>query len=147
MSSGISDNKATNKKRVRTKVNAATKAVPIALPAPVPADVPQEVPKAALWPAGVIDEYSELDRQVSSGLRAGVEKLLVTSGLLKEILRGNYKNDRMMMYRNMPIYDYEHVSETERQNAQSINQKLFADSKVSIGQNSILNVTGAKING
>lgn len=80
----------------------------------------------------MIHKFEDLDQKVIAALNAKVKKLLVTSEIIEKVLQQNYKKDPMMVYKNMPLYDYKTVSETEVRDAQDINERVFGKSKVTI---------------
>lgn len=75
---------------------------------------------------------AELEQKIVPALNAKVPKLLCTADVLRAILQQNYKNDAYMIYKNVELHDYSRVAETEIKNAQTINERVFGNSKVTI---------------
>lgn len=89
----------------------------------------EEVPAT---PPGVITTMAELEQKIVPALNADVPKLLVTQDLLRAILQQRFKNDAYMVYRNVELHDWTKVEQTELRNAETINDRIFGRSKVTI---------------
>lgn len=83
-------------------------------------------------PKGVLSDITQLDRMVTAAKNNNVTRLLVTPEILEDILKENYKNDAYMIYYDVELHDYNKVGDTERKNAETLEQKIFGNSKVII---------------
>jgi hypothetical protein len=72
---------------------------------------------------------------VTSALNSGKKTLLVSSEVLKSVLRERYKNDAYMMYRNIELHDAEKYEATMSVSKMTTGQKVFGQSKVKIVDN------------
>lgn len=97
-------------------------------------------------PAGVIQSIGNLDFNVTRAVSSGQAKLLVTPEVLKAILMVNYKDDKYIMYHNCELHDWRCVEENERLRLQNINDRLFGNSKVSIGNGAMQNAGDHGVN-
>lgn len=88
--------------------------------------------KSADAPKGVIESIDSLDLRVTIAINEGVKKLLVTKNVIQTLLKNNYKDDPYMVYRNVEIHDFERVDDTERRNAETIEDRVFGKSKQGI---------------
>jgi hypothetical protein len=79
--------------------------------------------------------YQNLDAMVTSALNSGKKTLLVSSEVLKSVLRERYKNDAYMMYRNIELHDAEKYEATMSVSKMTTGQKVFGQSKVKIVDN------------
>lgn len=95
----------------------------------------EEIEEVERVPKGVIQNMADLENKLIMALNADVKKLLVTPGIIRAILQQRYKDDPYMIYRNVELYDYNRVEETELRNAETINDRIFGKSKVNIGSN------------
>lgn len=83
------------------------------------------VVKKAEIPAEVLTDLSQLDRTVTAAKNSNKRFVLVTSEILKDVLKHNYKNDPYMIYQNMELHDYTRFEETTKKSKLTREEAIY----------------------
>lgn len=95
-------------------------------------------PVEGLDESEVVESLDLLETKVALSHAHGVKRLLVTREVLSQILKQNYKDDMDMFYKGVHLIDESRVDDVAKKMGLSINDKLFGNSKVGIGNQAVV---------
>jgi len=81
----------------------------------------------------VLDHSDDVEKVVSMAKHHRVKEILVTKGVLKDLLREHYNNDLYLVYKGVWLYDVERVDEAKKADLVTTTQKIFGKSRVRMG--------------